>query len=178
MCDPCCGPFEAEPRIPPPCPKSITVQQPPRLICKKDVVFCEKTIPEPMVVNRCRNITIPKVVETTRVIQVPKLIWVSQMVREPRVIYYPSTVPDPYVMCHPKKVCEPREVCQTLLCQPKPQVIDVPAPTEYCCYENGPVGYTASPSCPPLSGNDCCSMSTFGAQQYPMCELPCGPCGP
>uniref|UniRef100_A0A1A9X280 IGFBP N-terminal domain-containing protein n=1 Tax=Glossina brevipalpis TaxID=37001 RepID=A0A1A9X280_9MUSC len=170
-CDPCCAPFECSPkcytgaqldavpqcapRIAPPHPKCITVQQPPRLICKKRVVFTEKVVPEPMVVNRCRQITIPKVVDTTRVIKVPKLTWVSQMVREPRVIYYPSMIPDPYVVCYPKRICEPREVCQSILCQPKPQTVDIPPPREYCCYPTGPINYKPSAACPP------CPMGGF-----------------
>ncbi|XP_034127507.1 DBF4-type zinc finger-containing protein 2 homolog isoform X2 [Drosophila guanche] len=199
-CDPCCGPFECSPkcynsaqlealpqcapRIPPPFPKCITVQQPPRMICKKRVVFTEKIVPEPMVVNRCRQITIPKVVDATRVIKVPKLIWVSQMVREPRVIYYPSMIPDPYVVCYPKRVCEPREVCQSILCQPKPQTIDIPPPREYCCYPNGPINYKPSAACPPCPigpcapGGGCCPLPCFSTNQYPIAEGRCGPCGP
>ena len=149
---------QCPPRYPPPCPRSLTVQHPPRLICKKNIVFTEKIVPEPMVVNGCKQITIPKVVETTRVIRVPKLIWVSQLVREPRVIYYPSMVPDPYVVCHPKKVCEPKEVCTAILCQPKPQKIDVPPPTEYCCYPVQKPAYRRNEDC---CQAPCCCPNTI-----------------
>ena len=53
------------------------------------------------------------------------------------------------VVCQPRCIVEPKEICQTIVCQPKPQTIQIPAPREFICAPTGTT-FVNRPGCPPV----------------------------
>lgn len=53
------------------------------------------------------------------------------------------------VVCKQRIVVEPKEICQTIVCQPKPQTIQIPEPREFMCAPTG-TAYMNRPGCPPV----------------------------
>lgn len=155
--------------------RCITVQQPPRLVVEKKVIFVKKIRQDPKLINAMREICIPHVTTEVMIMRIPKLTWVTQVIKEPKVSWHEEKHAEPQVVCYPRVVVEPKEVCQAILCQPTPQVVRVPPPTEYCCYATGPTTLNCRPAsryrCPP------CPPYVPPGPASPLYS-PCPPCPP
>lgn len=153
---------------PAPCgPRFVTVQQPPKTICKKDIVYVKRSVIDKHVLPCTKTVCEPKLIYKPKTIMTPIVIWKKRTIPCPQVIWYKKVVPDPKVVCATRVINEPKEVCRTLVCQPRPQIIQVPPPKEYCCFPTGANFMKPEPGC----GNP--AIAPCGP-----CEPGCGPCGP
>jgi hypothetical protein len=137
-------------------PRFVQVQQPPRMVCQKKVVYCNKTVVDKFVVPETRCIMEPKLIYQPRQICEPHVIYKQRTIQEPKIIYCKKIVPDPKVVAKCRTVCEPKEICQTIMCRPKPQCIQIPpakeficSPADTTCYENKPGCLPKLPECCP-----------------------------
>lgn len=130
-------------------PSFVKVQQPPRLVCQKKVVYTKRTVIDRHVVPQTREICEPRLIYQPKVICEPCIVYKKRIVPEPKIVYYKRVVPDPKVVCQPRTIVEPREICQTLVCQPKAQVMQIPEPKEFVCAPTGTT-YMNRPGCPPI----------------------------
>lgn len=154
---------------PPTCgPRFVTIQQPPRTVTKKNVVFRNRCVINKSVLPCLRTVVEPKVVYSDRTICFPKVNYYTRTVHDPKIVFYTRNEPDPKLVCYNRTICEPHEICQTLMCQPKPQVVPVPAPLEYCCYKTAPPTLNVRAGCAPcMPWSTLCGPSSTGN--------PCGP---
>lgn len=155
--------------------RAITVQHPPRLLTQRKVIYVKKQILEPKLINGMREISVPFVSHETYIRREPSIIYVKQTIKQPKVSWKTIKISEPEVKCSSKVVSEPKEVCQAILCQPVPQVVDVPKPMEYCCYSIGP----ATLNCKPASQYTCppCPPAVPSGPRMPFYP-PCPPCPP
>lgn len=130
-------------------PSFVKVQQPPRLVCQKKVIYTKRTVIDRHVVPQTREICEPRLIYQPKVICEPCIVYKKRIVPEPKIVYYKRVVPDPKVVCQPRTIVEPREICQTLVCQPKAQVMQIPEPKEFVCAPTGTT-YMNRPGCPPI----------------------------
>lgn len=147
-------------------PKFVCVQQPPQVVCKKKVVYCNRTVIDKHVVPQTKCITEPKLIYEPKTVWDPCVIYKKRTIQQPKVVYYKKIVPDPKVVCRTRIIQEPKEICETMVCRPKPQKVQVPPPKAYVCTTTG----TKIESCPsgPCGPGDACLLP-YGA---------CGPCDP
>lgn len=91
---------------PAPCgPRYVTVQQPPRTVCRKDIVYCKRSVIDKHVLPCTKTICEPKLIYTPRTICEPIVIWKKRVIPCPRVLWYKKIVPDPKVKSKRKKTC-------------------------------------------------------------------------
>lgn len=117
--------------------KFITVQQPPKLVCRKNVIYCNRTVLDKRVIPQTKVVTERKLIYTPKTVCEPYVIYKKKVIPEPKVICVKRMVTEPKVMVCPRTITEPKEVCQTMVCHPKPQCIEVPDPCAYNCYPTG-----------------------------------------
>lgn len=168
-----------------PCgPKFITVQQPPRSVVQKQMVYRPRTIIDKRVIPATRTIKEPKVIYVPRTVMVPRITYHRRTMPDPKIVYCARIVPNPKVVCSSRYVCEPHEICQSMVCQPKPQIVQVPPPRDYLCYKSAPAVFHGKPGCPPCpcpAGSCAGPTALYGGPQpgagAPSCG-PCAPCGP
>ncbi|CAG9807473.1 unnamed protein product [Chironomus riparius] len=144
-------------------PQFVKVQQPPKLVCQKQVVYTKRTVIDKHVMPNTKEICEPRLIYQPKVICEPCIVYKKRVVPEPKIVYYKRIVPDPKVVCQPRTIVEPKEICQTMVCQPKPQVIQIPQPKEYMCAPTGTTFYNR-PGCAPVP---CLPLAK-----------PCDPCAP
>lgn len=160
LCDPCvpktyaahdlnCMPQCATICPPAQCgPRFITVQQPPRVVAQRKLINCSRTVVDKHVVPRTKTIVEPKIIYQPRAYIEPCIIYRKRVVPDPKILYYKRIVPDPKIVCTPRTIVEPKEICTTMVCSPKPQIVQIPPPPEYCCVPQC-TGFTKSPACSP-----------------------------
>lgn len=138
-------------------PQFVQVQQPPRLVCQKKVVYCNKTVLDKHVIPQTKVITEPKLIYEPKTICEPVVIYKKRTIQVPKVVYYKRIVPDPKVVIKPRVIAEPKEICETILCRPKPQMIQVPPPKDYFCTPQGTAYFNVPGECPQLPiESECC----------------------
>lgn len=153
---------KCEPLYPPYRERCVTVQLPPKLIMRRKTVYTKKLLQYPRIIKKETSIQVPTITETEKVVKVPVVTWALKVIKVPKVYWYPSYVPYPQIICIPRVTVEPKEICQTMLCQPKPQIIDIPPPEKFCCYETGPQTLRCAQPCPPVPPPPC--------PPYPPCK--------
>lgn len=130
-------------------PRFVKIQQPPRMVCQKKVIYTNRTIIDRHVIPETRTICEPKLVYTPKTICEPCIIYKKRIVQEPKIVYYKKIVSEPRVVCKSRQICEPKEICQTIMCQPKPQTIQIPPAKEFFCSPTG-TAFINRPGCPPI----------------------------
>lgn len=135
---------------PPTCgPRFVTVQQPSRLVTQKQVIMRNRCVIQKHVVPCTRTVVEPKLVYYNRTICEPKVTYHKYVVHDPKIVYCTRNEPAPKLVCKRRTVNEPHEICQTIMCQPKPQVVPVPPAFEFCCYKTAPpADVNGTPSTP------------------------------
>lgn len=141
QCPVICPPAQCGPRF-------ITVQQPPRVVAQRKLINCARTVVDKHVVPRTKTIVEPKIIYEPRCYVEPCIIYRKRVVPDPKILYYKRIVPDPKIVCTPRTIVEPKEICTTMVCQPKPQTVQIPPPPQYCCVPTG-TGFTKAPACSP-----------------------------
>lgn len=129
-------------------PQFVKIQQPPRVVCQKKVIYSKRTVIDKHVVPETREICEPKLVYQPRVICEPVVVYKKRIVSEPKIVYVKRCVPNPKVVCQPRTIVEPKEICQTMVCQPKPQIIQIPQPQQYVVAPTG-TSFMNNQNCPP-----------------------------
>lgn len=147
-------------------PTFVKVQQPPRVVCQKKVVYTNRTVIDKHVVPNTKEICEPKLIYQPRTICEPVVVYRKRIINEPKIVYVKRVVQDPQVrardflsrvklnvslflqvVCQTRCIVEPKEICQTIVCQPKPQTIQIPPPREFMCAPTG-TAYMNRPGCP------------------------------
>ncbi|KAL1374217.1 hypothetical protein pipiens_018222 [Culex pipiens pipiens] len=185
LCDPCvpktyaahdlnCMPQCATICPPAQCgPRFITVQQPPRVVAQRKLINCSRTVVDKHVVPRTKTIVEPKIIYQPRAYIEPCIIYRKRVVPDPKILYYKRIVPDPKIVCTPRTIVEPKEICTTMVCSPKPQIVQIPPPPEYCCVPQC-TGFTKSPACSPtgfrVPARSCKSRELRGGVLIANCE--------
>lgn len=83
---------------PAPCgPRFVTVQQPPRTVCRKDIVYCKRSVIDKHVLPCTKAICEPKLIYTPRTICEPVVVWKKRVIPCPKILWYKKVVPDPKV---------------------------------------------------------------------------------
>lgn len=147
-------------------PNFVKVQQPPQLVSQKQVIYTNRTVIDKHVVPQTREISVPRLIYQPKVICEPCVVFKKRVVPEPKIVYFKRIVNDSKVVCKPRIICEPREICQTILCQPKPQFMQIPSPQEFICAPTG-TSYMNNTSCPTVP------CLPLGQPCYPKCPPRC-----
>lgn len=130
-------------------PQFVKIQQPPRMMCQKNVIYTKKTVIDKHVVPECKTICEPRLIYQEKTITEPCIIYKKRVIREPRIIYEKKVIQDPKIVCQARTIVEPKEICQNILCQPKPQTIQIPDPNEFICTPAG-ASFVNRQECPPI----------------------------
>lgn len=129
-------------------PRYVQVQQPPRMVCQKKVIYCNRTVIDKHVIPQTKVITEPRLIYEPKTIIEPCIIYKKRVIQQPKIIYCKKIVPDPKVICKPRVISEPKEICQNIMCHPKPQMIQVPTPTEFVCSPSGATFFNSADQIP------------------------------
>lgn len=122
------------PSSPLPCgPRFIQVQQPPQIVNAKKVIYCNRTVVDRHVVSGQKEICEPKLIYQSRTIREPCIVYRTRVIQEPRIVYCKKIVTEPRIVSKQRTIQEPKEICQAIMCQPKPQTIQIPAAKEFIC---------------------------------------------
>lgn len=146
-------------------PRFITVQQPPRCVVQKKVIMQARNLIDHKVLPCKIKVTEPKLIYVPRTITIPYIYNTYRTVKDPKIMYVAKVLPNPSVVQSRRIVTEPHEICQSMLCQPKPQIVQIPPPPEYNCYKVQAPRYNCKPPVPCSTSIQPCTQSPPGCTQ-------------